>query len=62
AARLTGGAVLKPGELPALDATRAVQYQELRPALLLALLALLLADVLIRRWEHVQAFIPRLQK
>ena len=54
--------MLKPGELPALDATRAVQYQELRPALLLALLALLLADVLIRRWEHVQAFIPRLQK
>ncbi|HCN28748.1 MAG TPA: hypothetical protein DIT64_08255 [Verrucomicrobiales bacterium] len=62
AARLTGGAVLKPGELPALDATRAVQYLELRPALLLALLALLLADVLIRRWEHVAAFFPRLQK
>lgn len=59
AARLTGGTLLKPGELPALDATRALLHQELRPALLLLLLPLFLLDVLLRRWEHVTALWPR---
>ena len=34
--------------------TRAVQYIELWPPLVIALLFLFLLDVAIRRWEHVQ--------
>ncbi len=55
AARLTGGRLLAPGELPPLDAARAVQHRELWPELLLALLLLFLVDTLVRRWEHVAA-------
>lgn len=50
----TGGSLLKPGSVPDLTSTRAVQYVELWPALIFALLVLFLADVAIRRWEHVQ--------
>ncbi|SKB03551.1 von Willebrand factor type A domain-containing protein [Prosthecobacter debontii] len=54
ATQLTQGQILKAGELPDLSQTSAVQYIELWPPLVLALLLLFLADVAIRRWEHVQ--------
>lgn len=54
ATRLTGGNVLQPGQMPDLSQTNAVQYIELWPPLLVALLLLFLLDVGIRRWEHVQ--------
>lgn len=54
AARLTGGRLLAAGEVPELSPGRAMEHAELRPRLLLALLAAFLADLLIRRWEHVQ--------
>lgn len=59
AARLTGGRLLKAGELPVLDAARALRHQELWPELLEVLLGLFLIDVLIRRWEHVAVLLPR---
>ena len=59
AARITGGTLLRAGELPVLDATRALRYQELWPLLLEVLLGLFLVDVLIRRWEHVAVLLPR---
>lgn len=59
AARLTGGRLLKAGELPVLDAARALRHQELWPELLKVLLGLFLIDVLIRRWEHVAVLLPR---
>ncbi|TDU63191.1 Mg-chelatase subunit ChlD [Prosthecobacter fusiformis] len=54
ATKLTGGKILKPGELPDMSETRAVQYIELWPPLILTLLLLFLVDLGIRRWEHVQ--------
>ncbi|MES2505909.1 MAG: hypothetical protein V4599_04345 [Verrucomicrobiota bacterium] len=42
------------GQVPDLSQTRAVQYIELWPSLLLTLLFLFLVDLAIRRWEHVQ--------
>lgn len=56
ATQITGGSILKEGELPDLTNTRAVQYIELWPPIMVALLLLFLADVAIRRWEHVQGF------
>lgn len=54
ATRLTGGSLLKAGQMPDLSTTRAVQYIEMWPPLVLALLLLFLLDVALRRWEHVQ--------
>lgn len=54
ATQITGGKVLKPGQVPDLSQTRAVQYIELWPSLIMALLFLFLVDLAIRRWEHVQ--------
>lgn len=54
ATQITGGKVLQPGQVPDLSQTRAVQYIELWPSLLLTLLFLFLVDLAIRRWEHVQ--------
>ena len=54
ATRITGGRVLKPGEVPELDAAEAAQFVELWPPIVVALLLLFLADIVIRRWENVQ--------
>jgi len=54
ATEITGGKVLASGQLPDLSQTRAVQYIELWPPLIVALLLLFLLDLGIRRWEHVQ--------
>lgn len=54
AVQLSGGKVLQSGQLPDLNQTRAVQYIELWPSILLLLLVLFLIDTGIRRWEHVQ--------
>lgn len=51
---ITGGKILQLGQLPDLSQTRAVQYIELWPPLILTLLLLFLLDLGIRRWEHVQ--------
>ena len=53
---ITGGSLLQDGQTPDLSTTRALQYVGLWPALILALLLLFLADIVIRRWEHVQGF------
>jgi hypothetical protein len=54
AVRITGGDYLTDAKrLPNLETTKAVQYEELWPALLLALLMIFLIDTGIRRWEHV---------
>lgn len=53
ATRLTGGSLLTSPQLPRLSTSQAVQYVELWPPLVIALLLLFLVDVLIRRWEHV---------
>jgi Ca-activated chloride channel homolog len=54
AARITGGDYLADGKgLPNLETTKAVQYEELWPDLLVMLLILFLIDTGIRRWEHV---------
>jgi len=53
AVKITGGTVLKSGQVPDLSTTRAVQYVELWPPLVVALLLLFLLDTAIRRWEHV---------
>jgi hypothetical protein len=39
--------------LPDLASVKATQYVELWPSILIALLLLFLADIAIRRWEHV---------
>lgn len=54
ATEITGGKVLNQDQLPDLSQTRAVQYIELWPPILMILLLLFLLDVGIRRWEHVQ--------
>lgn len=51
---IAGGKLLKADELPDLSQNRAVQYTELWPSLIVALLFLFLLDLAIRRWEHVQ--------
>jgi uncharacterized membrane protein len=53
ATRLTGGSVLASGQLPDLAGSKATQYVELWPPLIVALILLFLLDVAIRRWEHV---------
>ena len=54
AVRITGGDYLTDAKrLPNLETTKAVQYEELWPSLLLALLMIFLIDTAIRRWEHV---------
>jgi len=52
-ARISGGSFMADDALPDLTATRATQYVELWPPILVALLLLFLADIAIRRWEHV---------
>ncbi len=54
AVKITGGSMMTSATLPDLSTTRAVQYVELWPPLVIALLLLFLLDVAIRRWEHVQ--------
>ena len=53
ATQLTGGTMLKDGQLPNLSTTRAVQYVEIWPSIIVAMLLLFLIDIAIRRWEHV---------
>ena len=53
ATHLTGGTMLKDGQLPNLSTTRAVQYVEIWPSIIVAMLLLFLIDIAIRRWEHV---------
>ena len=53
AARITGGKFMSDDKLPDLSTTKATQYVELWPTVLIALLLLFLAEVAIRRWEHV---------
>ena len=54
ATAVTGGQVLAASQVPALKAAPAMQFIELWPPLVVALLLLFLGDVAIRRWEHVQ--------
>ena len=54
AVKITGGSMMASGSLPDLSTTRAVQYVELWPSFVMALLLLFLLDTAIRRWEHVQ--------
>ena len=54
AVRITSSDYLADSKrLPNLETTKAVQYEELWPSLLLALLLIFLIDTAIRRWEHV---------
>ena len=53
ATRITGGSMLSAGQLPNLSTTQAVQYLEMWPPIVIALLLLFLSDIIIRRWEHV---------
>ncbi len=46
--------MLKAGQVPELNTIKALQYIEMWPPLVIALLFLFLLDVAIRRWEHVQ--------
>lgn len=55
AVKLTGGSYLVDDTAPDLSTTRATQYIELWPPLIVALLFLFLVDTAIRRWEHVVA-------
>ena len=52
-ARISGGTYMSDNKLPDLTTTKATQYVELWPPILVALLLLFLADIAIRRWEHV---------
>lgn len=54
-AAITGGGLIDPAAPQFVPAGQSVaDYRELRPWLLGAFLLLLLADVMIRRWEHVR--------
>ena len=53
AATLTHGQTLKPGAKLELAASQAMQFIELWPLLVTALLLLFMLDVAVRRWEHV---------
>jgi len=55
ATRITGGTMLKDGQIPDLSTTKAVQYIEMWPPIVCALVLLFLLDIAIRRWEHVQS-------
>jgi uncharacterized membrane protein len=62
ATRITGGRLLKPGEVPELDAAEAAQFVELWPPLVIALLLLFLIDIGLRRWENVQGLLEWLTR
>ena len=53
ATSITGGGLLKEGQVPDLSTTKAVQYIEMWPPIIIAMLFLFLIDIAIRRWEHV---------
>jgi uncharacterized membrane protein len=53
ATSITGGGLLKEGQAPDLSTTKAVQYIEMWPPIIIAMLFLFLIDIAIRRWEHV---------
>jgi hypothetical protein len=53
ATQLTGGTMLKDGQLPDLNTTRAVEYMEMWPSIIIGMLLLFLIDIAIRRWEHM---------
>lgn len=50
---LTGGNYLESGTAPDLGTARARRYVELWPWLVMALLLVFLADIAVRRWEHI---------
>ncbi len=52
-AQVTGGSYLENNVLPDLGAVKARRYVELWPYLVIAMLLVFLADVAVRRWEHV---------
>ncbi len=52
--RISGGQKLGAGQVPELKTSKASQYTELWPPLVVVLLLLFLVDIGIRRWEHVQ--------
>jgi hypothetical protein len=51
---VTGGQWLEAGQTPVLGAAVLPRYVELWPQLVALMLGLLLADLLVRRWEQVQ--------
>jgi hypothetical protein len=53
ATSITGGGLLKEGQAPDLSTTKAIQYIEMWPPIIIAMLFLFLIDIAIRRWEHV---------
>ena len=60
AVKTTGGQLLATPKLPNMKLTQALQFTELWPPLVVALLILFLIDVGIRRWEHVTGLWERL--
>jgi len=60
--KLTGGRMLANGESLERAATAHSHYVEMRDGLLVALLLLFLADVLIRRWEHLLGLLEQLKR
>jgi len=60
AVKTTGGQLLATPQLPNVKLTQALQFTELWPPLVVALLILFLIDVGIRRWEHVTGLWERL--
>lgn len=57
AAELTGGTYMQDNQSLDLAGAKSRRYLELWPYLVLALLALFLVDVAIRRWEHVTGLV-----
>lgn len=55
------GSVLTAGQQPDLSTSRAVLYQEMWPAFLIAALLLFLVDIAVRRWEHVLGLVEVLR-
>lgn len=55
ATHITGGMMLKDGQLPNLSTTRTVEYMEMWPSIIIGMLLLFLIDIAIRRWEHLTA-------
>lgn len=62
ATKLTGGQMLKAGEVPDLGKDETTQFIELWPPLVIALLLLFLVDVGIRRWEHLTGLLDWLAR
>ena len=60
AVKTTGGQLLATPQLPSVKLTQALQFTELWPPLVVALLILFLIDAGIRRWEHVTGLWERL--